>query len=66
MAELPHYDEEPLEDTTVVVQKKSAAPAIAVHATSFRDFVLDANIMQAIMDAAFEHPSEGSRLCCSV
>lgn len=32
---------------------------IGVHATSFNDFMLKAELLRAIGDCGFEHPSEG-------
>jgi ATP-dependent RNA helicase UAP56/SUB2 len=33
------------------------------HSTGFRDFLLKPELLRAISDLGFEHPSEGARLC---
>lgn len=33
----------------------------AIHATGFRDFLLKPELLRAIVDCGFEHPSEGTR-----
>ena len=35
---------------------------VGLHGSGFRDFMLKAEIMRAIVDCAFEHPSTGARL----
>lgn len=35
---------------------------VGIHATGFRDFLLKAELLRAIGDCGFEHPSEGSYL----
>ena len=39
---------------------------VGVHSTGFRDFLLKPELLRAIVDCGFEHPSEGMcyRLCC--
>ena len=39
-----------------VVQKGSY---VGIHATGFRDFLLKPELLRAIVDCGFEHPSEG-------
>ena len=34
---------------------------VGVHATGFRDFLLKPELLRAISDCGFEHPSEGMR-----
>lgn len=45
--------------------KEAAAPAkkgyVGIHATGFKDFLLKPEILRAIVDCGFEHPSEGAR-----
>lgn len=36
---------------------------VGIHATGFRDFLLKPELLRAIGDCGFEHPSEGSYLC---
>jgi len=35
---------------------------VGVHATGFRDFLLKPELLRAIVDCGFEHPSEGKHL----
>lgn len=34
---------------------------VGVHSTGFRDFLLKPELLRAIVDCGFEHPSEGKR-----
>ena len=34
---------------------------VGIHATGFKDFLLKPEILRAIVDCGFEHPSEGAR-----
>lgn len=49
----------PIEDAGAekVVQKGSY---VGIHATGFRDFLLKPELLRAIVDCGFEHPSEGT------
>jgi len=43
-------------------EAKAAAPKkgyVGIHATGFKDFLLKPEILRAIVDCGFEHPSEG-------
>lgn len=49
---------------------ESAAPAgkkevkgsyVSIHSSGFRDFLLKPELLRAIIDCGFEHPSEGER-----
>lgn len=33
---------------------------VGIHSTGFKDFLLKPELMRAIVDCGFEHPSEGS------
>ena len=33
---------------------------VSIHASGFKDFLLKPELLRAIMDCGFEHPSEGS------
>jgi ATP-dependent RNA helicase UAP56/SUB2 len=33
---------------------------VGIHATGFRDFLLKPELLRAIVDCGFEHPSEGN------
>lgn len=71
--DLIDYSDEELatnEATTTTNGKKSDAAAAAgsvdkkgsyvgIHATGFRDFLLKPELLRAIADCGFEHPSEG-------
>lgn len=40
---------------------------VGIHATGFRDFLLKPELLRAIGDCGFEHPSEGSyKLICVI
>ena len=34
---------------------------VGIHSTSFRDFLLKPELLRAIQDCGFEHPSEGTQ-----
>jgi ATP-dependent RNA helicase UAP56/SUB2 len=38
---------------------------VGIHATGFRDFLLKPELLNAIGECGFEHPSEGSFVKCS-
>jgi len=62
-------DEEVHNDSTLVANGTSAAKDgdkeikkgsyVGIHATGFRDFLLKPELLRAIVDCGFEHPSEG-------
>ena len=66
------YDEE--ENDATVDASAGDAPAkkdvkgtyVSIHSSGFRDFLLKPELLRAIVDCGFEHPSEGERvaLCC--
>lgn len=61
--ELVDYEEEqnaplePTKDTKKDIKKGSYA---GIHSSGFRDFLLKSELLLAITDAGFEHPSEGN------
>ena len=62
--ELVDYEEE-AEDAGAAAgdEGKAAAPKkgyVGIHATGFKDFLLKPEILRAIVDCGFEHPSEGA------
>lgn len=70
--DLIDYSDEELatnEATTTNGKKADAAAAsnavdkkgsyVGIHATGFRDFLLKPELLRAIADCGFEHPSEG-------
>lgn len=56
--ELLDYEEEEEHQQTDASSKKAGGSAI--HATGFRDFLLRPELLRAIVDCGFEHPSEGT------
>lgn len=63
---LDYEDEEQTEQTATettgaVDQKKSVKGTyVSIHSSGFRDFLLKPEILRAIVDCGFEHPSEGT------
>jgi len=47
----------------VKVEKKSQQGHVALHSTGFRDFLLKSELLRAVVDAGFEHPSEVQHRC---
>ncbi|XP_064615991.1 spliceosome RNA helicase Ddx39b [Liolophura sinensis] len=67
-AELLDYDEEENETTTEAAgdatQKKDVKGTYAsIHSSGFRDFLLKPELLRAIVDCGFEHPSEVQHEC---
>ena len=63
--ELVDYEEEAAEEAPAGddAGKAAAAPKkgyVGIHATGFKDFLLKPEILRAIVDCGFEHPSEGA------
>lgn len=62
---LDYEDEEnpeqtPTETQSTTDQKKSVKGTyVSIHSSGFRDFLLKPEILRAIVDCGFEHPSEG-------
>jgi len=47
-------------DGVVVASKKEVKGTyVSIHSSGFRDFLLKPEILRAIIDCGFEHPSEG-------
>ena len=62
--ELVDYEEE-AEEVVAAGETKAAGAApkkgyVGIHATGFKDFLLKPEILRAIVDCGFEHPSEGA------
>jgi hypothetical protein len=61
--ELVDYEEEAEEAPAAGGDAKAAAAPkkgyVGIHATGFKDFLLKPEILRAIVDCGFEHPSEG-------
>jgi hypothetical protein len=70
VSELLDYEEEEAEapnSTTVAAKdtKKDVKGAyVSIHSSGFRDFLLKPELLRAIIDCGFEHPSEG--IICSI
>jgi len=58
---LPDFEEEEVEDKTEQETKKGNYAGI--HASGFRDFLLKPELLRAIVDCGFEHPSEVQHEC---
>jgi len=63
---LDYEEENEAEQTTVVEatenstsKKEVKGTYVSIHSSGFRDFLLKPEILRAIMDCGFEHPSEG-------
>ncbi|PVV03198.1 hypothetical protein BB560_002339 [Smittium megazygosporum] len=52
-----------LEPETTTNGKDKKGSYVGVHSTSFRDFLLKAELLRAIVDCGFEHPSEVQQEC---
>lgn len=49
-----------VDDATESKEADKKGSYVGVHATGFRDFLLKPELLRAIGDCGFEHPSEGS------
>ena len=71
--ELIDYEEDDLQISTTAKTVENGKDAVAVagektvkkgyvgvHSTGFRDFLLKPELLRAIVDCGFEHPSEGT------
>ena len=62
--DLLDYEEEDQTETTAVATNGAAKSGVkgtyvSIHSSGFRDFLLKPEILRAIVDCGFEHPSEG-------
>ena len=59
--ELVDYEEDQQEDTNQVKGTDTVAKKgyVGIHSTGFKDFLLKPELLRAIVDCGFEHPSEG-------
>lgn len=58
-------DEEPQgapESGTQANKKEVKGSYVSIHSSGFRDFLLKPELLRAIVDCGFEHPSEGDWL----
>ncbi len=65
--ELLDYEEDeepqPTVDSVVPAGKKEVKGSyVSIHSSGFRDFLLKPELLRAIVDCGFEHPSEGEHL----
>lgn len=62
-AAAPAADAEELNDDEALPIKQEASDKkgsyVGIHSTGFRDFLLKPELLRAIVDCGFEHPSEG-------
>jgi len=56
--DLVDYEEEEVETKTASAKKTGGSTYSGIHSSAFKDFLLKPEINRAIVDAAFEHPSE--------
>jgi hypothetical protein len=49
---------------TSVAKKEVKGTYVSIHSSGFRDFLLKPEILRAIADCGFEHPSEGKKDFC--
>ncbi|CAG2208078.1 DDX39B [Mytilus edulis] len=67
-AELLDYEEEEQETTNdgagdAVTKKDVKGTYVSIHSSGFRDFLLKPELLRAIVDCGFEHPSEVQHEC---
>lgn len=62
--DLLDYEDEEQTDQLIEVQEKSAVKGtyVSIHSSGFRDFLLKPEILRAISDCGFEHPSAGKKI----
>lgn len=56
---LDYSDSEEIQQVTKVEDVDKKGSYVGIHATGFRDFLLKPELLRAIGDCGFEHPSEG-------
>ena len=62
--ELLDYDEEEHDqptETATEAKKDVKGTYVSIHSSGFRDFLLKPELLRAIVDCGFEHPSEGTK-----
>lgn len=71
--DLLDYEDEEQAETPAVdgaadgAQRKDVKGAyVSIHSSGFRDFLLKPEILRAIVDCGFEHPSEGKISGCFI
>jgi ATP-dependent RNA helicase UAP56/SUB2 len=63
LAEYDTDDDAPSEAPEAKVAEKSKDTYVAIHSSGFREFLLKPELMRAISDCGFEHPSEVQHEC---
>ena len=59
--------EEATDAQTVEKKKKDVKGTyVSIHSSGFRDFLLKPELLRAIVDCGFEHPSEGRHYMCVI
>merc|ERR1719183_1463539 len=66
--DLLDYEDDENETTTAEAaaaegEKKVKGSYVSIHSSGFRDFLLKAELMKAIVDCGFEHPSQVQHEC---
>ena len=61
--QLVDYDEQEIEVDTRKGEQTKKGNYVGIHATGFRDFLLKPELLRAIVDCGFEHPSEVQHEC---
>ena len=49
-----------------VAKKDVKGTYVSIHSSGFRDFLLKPELLRAIVDCGFEHPSEGKKCCIAI
>ena len=65
--ELVDYDEDEGGEeakTTTKAADQAKAGYVGIHSSGFKDFLLKPELLRAIVDCGFEHPSEGNAFFC--
>lgn len=57
--ETTHLNETHATGTKNDTQEVKKGSYVGIHATGFKDFLLKPELLRAIVDCGFEHPSEG-------
>jgi len=61
--ELPDFEEEDqaeqMDSKESIKPKEAKKGYVAINSSGFRDFLLKPELLRAIIDCGFEHPSEG-------
>lgn len=59
--ELVDYEEEEVVEPEAAKTEKSKKGYVGIHSVGFKEFLLKPELLRAIQDCGFEHPSEGAR-----